>query len=321
MRLERILQFFSLVLFFIFFIGLSWLSLKLFVWDTVYEERTNNGREYALNDPSHVSIEEVELNDVIKNNKPLKSRPFSVLLLGVDTSDLTGRSDTMMVALVNPGKSDVSLLSIPRDTRAKIHGRDFEKIGHAHSYGLETAIYTVEDLLQIPIDYSVSINLNGFTDLIDAIGGLKIDVEKDISFRDRLSKQTVSLKAGKQLLPGKEVLHYARYRSDSEGDFGRVRRQQQVISEIINQTTDLRNLSNLTNILTAIGTNIKTDITMNQMIKMVTQLSDINGDNVSKVPLKATTSMINGLSYVIISDTEIQNLRSEMKRKLTDVNK
>lgn len=316
MKLERLLQITSLVLFFVFFILLSWISLKLFVWNTVYEERSDLGREYALDDSIPVTVEEIEFDQVLKNEKPLKSRPFSILLLGVDTSDLVGRSDTIMVAIVDPEKQDISLLSVPRDTRVKIHGKDYEKIGHAHSYGLETAIYTVEDFLQIPIDYYATINLDGFTDLVDSIGGLKLDVEKDLSFRDRLSKKTVSLRAGPQLLSGEETLHYARYRSDSEGDFGRVRRQQQVITELINQTVDLRNLSKLTNILSAIGNNIKTDISMSEMVKMGAQLKDVSGQNVTKLPLNATSTMVNGISYVVVSDTDVENLRIHLKRKL-----
>lgn len=321
MRFESILKVISILLFIFLFIFVSLLSVKVYFWDDIYEERKTNEREYAMEaSPTTTKtepIDAVELEETIKNPKKVKNKPFTVLLLGVDTKDLKGRTDTIMVAVVNPEKKSVSLLSIPRDTRVNIHGKGMDKINHAHVYGLNTAIYTVEDFLQIPIDYYTTINLNGFTDLIDAIGGLEVNVEKNIAFHDRLSGKRVNLNKGIQELSGEQALHYARFRGDGEGDFGRIRRQQQIITEIIDQTVSLRNVSNVNDILKAVGKNIKTDISFTDMTKMLLQLSDITGANIDRMKINASTGMIGGVSYVLVSEEEVTKIQKELKEKLS----
>lgn len=319
------------VLFFIcilFFAG--FLSLKLFFWNDIYAEEDREKRSHLFDSESPKSAKidknKLQIDNEEETNQQEKqiennSRAFSILLLGVDTNNLSGRSDTMILAVVDGDNGKVNLLSIPRDTRTKINGRNsYEKINHAHAYGLNSAIYTVEDLFQIPIDYYIKINLNGFSDLVDALGGLELNVEKNINFRDRLTKQQFYLSAGEQTLNGREALNYARFRSDGEGDYGRMRRQQQVIKEIANQSTDFRNITKLTKLLDVLGDNVKTDISFKEMVKMLLKVHSVDGEDINTLSLKSYPDMINGTSYVVIPNNELNKKKEQLQELIFNPN-
>ncbi|KAB2860171.1 MAG: LytR family transcriptional regulator, partial [Exiguobacterium chiriqhucha] len=153
---------------------------------------------------------------------------FSVLLAGVDggASLEEGRTDSLMVATFNKESRQVTLVSIPRDSYVDIVTTDGEfkdKINHAYAYGgIDTTIATVEKLFDIPIDYYATINFDGIEDLVDAVGGVEVDVLVPISGR---ATGNVELEPGVQTLDGKEALAYARMRKDDpEGDVGRAKR-------------------------------------------------------------------------------------------------
>lgn len=131
----------------------------------------------AAVDTMHEPIKR-EKSDKREETITLKERePFSVLMLGVDERQGdNGRSDTMIVLTVNPALNSVKMLSIPRDTRTDIIGHGTEdKINHAYAFGdVEMAINTVEDFLDIPIDYYIKMNLDGFKDIVDAVNGIDV---------------------------------------------------------------------------------------------------------------------------------------------------
>ena len=113
-----------------------------------------------------------------------KQDPFSVLVLGVDEREGdSGRSDTMIVLTVNPNQNSIKMLSIPRDTRTEIVGHGTtDKINHAYAFGREEmSIATVEHLLDIPIDYYVKVNMEGFQDIVDAVGGIQVNNNLDFT--------------------------------------------------------------------------------------------------------------------------------------------
>jgi len=122
-----------------------------------------------------------------KVEKQIDMEPFSVLLLGVDERENdTGRSDTMIVLTVNPNQKTVKMLSIPRDTRTEIVGNNStEKINHAYARGgIDMAIDSVENLLDIPIDYYVSVNMEGFLSIVDTLGGIQINNDMELKIKD-----------------------------------------------------------------------------------------------------------------------------------------
>jgi polyisoprenyl-teichoic acid--peptidoglycan teichoic acid transferase len=141
------------------------------------------------------------------------------------------RSDTLMVASLDLDRKAVSVLSVPRDTWVEMPGtHSHAKINDAHSRGgIPYAKKTVEQFLDVPVDYYVVIKQEAIQGAIDHIGGLEVNVEKAMDYDDNWGHLHIHLKPGKQVLNGEQVVGYMRFRHDQEGDFGRMRRQQQVI--------------------------------------------------------------------------------------------
>ncbi|MGA9224765.1 MAG: LCP family protein [Mesobacillus sp.] len=192
-----------------------------------------------------------------------KKEPFSVLLLGVDErANDGGRSDTMIVLSVNTNTKSVEMLSIPRDTRTKIAGLDkVTKINHAFAYGgAEMAVATVEQFLDIPIDYFIKVNMESFKEIVDALDG--ITVFNDLNF----AYGGTNFPAGEVELDGNDALKFIRMRyEDKRGDFGRQIRQREVIKAIIDKGASVTSLARYESILDVLGDNIKTNLTFSEM--------------------------------------------------------
>ena len=156
-----------------------------------------------------------------------------VMIMGVDRrADDVGRSDTLMVAALDVDKSKAALLSIPRDTRVAIEGNGFDKINHAYAFGGHSLTQkTVENLLGVKMDHYILIDTRSFERIIDAIGGVDLNVEKRMYYEDPwddIGGLVIDLYPGEQHLDGDRAIQYVRYR-DGEGDIGRVGRQQKFV--------------------------------------------------------------------------------------------
>lgn len=202
-----------------------------------------------------------------------KKDPFSLALLGVDESEYDGgRTDTMIVATVNPEKKSIKMLSIPRDTRTEIVGKGTtEKINHAYVRGgTQMAVATIENFLDIPIDYYVQINLEGFKDMIDAFGGVTVANDMDLTFRK------YHFPEGDLRLTGEEALVFSRIRyEDPRGDFGRQLRQRQIIEAILGEGTKMSSVLKYDDVLRSLGENVKTNISVKEIINLQKQYSGI----------------------------------------------
>lgn len=308
-------------IFILFILGyLGFLGAKAyFTWDDVYQHRD---REYdplaELKDQTRSFFRPNGGSGTTVSNASA-TKPFTILLAGVDSSTLkTGRSDTLIVAIVDIAKNKVSLASIPRDTYVELAGEGKkDKINHSYAYdGIQGTIKTVEDFLDTPINYYVTVNFKAVEDFVDTIGGLDVNVEKNMNYTDASADLYINLKKGPQHLTGKQTLHYSRFRKDAEGDYGRMRRQQQVIREMINQSVDFRNVSKLNKILTVLGDNVKTDISLENMVTLMNNMNGIKGDNIETIPVSSTTGSINGISYVFIDDEHRDELINEIHSRL-----
>lgn len=192
-----------------------------------------------------------------------KQKPVSVLLLGVDQRPgERGRSDSIMIMTLNPTQNESRLISIPRDTKVEIVGRGTnDKINHAYSFGgPEMAIKTVEKFLDIPINYYAEINMEGFTSLVDAVGG--VTVVNDIDFDYEGEKFSI----GKINLNGNQALKYTRMRyDDPRGDFGRQMRQRQVIEQVVAKLSSDVSVSKFNAIMDVVGKNAQTNVSFKPM--------------------------------------------------------
>lgn len=206
-----------------------------------------------------------------------KNEPFSVLLMGVDTGSGSrseqwkGNSDSMLLVTVNPETERTTITSLERDTLVRLDGPKDNpatgmdaKLNAAYANGgAEMAIATVEGLLDLKIDYYMQINMTGLVDLVDAVGG--ITVTNDFDFPIRIDEwepeYTAQVAPGTHKINGDQALVYARMRyDDPDGDYGRQKRQRQVIEKIVKKFLALDSLSSYRKILRAVSSNMQTDI-------------------------------------------------------------
>lgn len=242
-----------------------------------------------------------------------KKDPFSVLMLGVDEREGDkGRSDTIIVLTVNPNKNSIKMLSIPRDTRTEIIGHNtVDKINHAYAFGgEEMSMNTVEHFLDIPIDYYVKINMEGFKDIVNAVGGITIN--NPFAFSD----YGYDFKKGNITLDGDEALVFVRMRKqDPSGDYGRQQRQRLVIQGVIDKGASFSSLTRFNNIFGALGKNVKTNLTFDEMIDIQKNYKDTR-HNLEQIQMEGEGKYINSISYQIISEEEQKRVQDELKAHL-----
>ncbi|WP_413307056.1 LCP family protein [Bacillus sp. 1P10SD] len=247
-----------------------------------------------------------------------KLDPISILLVGVDErKGDKGRTDSMLVITVNPENKITKILSIPRDTRTKLINKNnpnknhMDKINAAYAYGgIEESIDTVENFINVPIDYYVQVNMEGFKDIVDAVGG--IDVDNKYAFE----LDGVTLRKGPQHLNGTKALQYARMRkADPRGDFGRAERQREVISKIIEKGKSISTLTKYDDILAALENNIKTNLTLNDMIGIQSTYKPA-AETIEKLEIQGEGKMINGGWYFQVEDETRQSISNELREQL-----
>lgn len=204
------------------------------------------------------------------------------------------------------------MLSIPRDTRVKIPGHGWDKINHAYAFGRSKLSKTsVENLLGIKIDYTIVVNINGFVRIIDAIGGVTIDVDKRMKYADPYDDNGglyIDLKPGIQRLNGKTAIEYVRYR-DEEGDIGHVARQQKFLKALLQEFTKPQLITKLPDLVKRISTAARTDMPTNAMLKLIPVVSDVAKSGLATEWVSGTPIWIQDVSYWL---PDIKKLRDKV---------
>jgi len=200
----------------------------------------------------------------------------SILFIGIDDSEKRSqgdntRSDALLLATLNEKEKSVKLLSIPRDSYVYIDEVGYStKINHAHSYGGPKAtIETVENLLDIPVDYYVRVDFEAFMEIVNALGGIDIDVP--FAFSEQNSKDkagAISLEPGMQTLDGEEALAFARTRK-IDNDIERGKRQQEVMKAIVKKAASGTSVVKYGQVIDAIGSNMKTDMSFDEIKALI----------------------------------------------------
>ncbi|WP_142447385.1 LCP family glycopolymer transferase, partial [Escherichia coli] len=223
-----------------------------------------------------------------------------------------GRSDTIMVATVNPKQEKTVLVSLPRDTYAEIVGHNtMDKINHAYAFGgTAMTIATVEKLLDIPINYYVSINMQGVESLVDAVG--EVEVSNPFAF----TYEDTEFPKGPQRLDGSSALKYVRMRyDDPEGDYGRQARQRQVIKGILQQALSIKGISRYQEILSSLESTIKTDIPFNDLEVLARKYRSAFS-TIESEQAKGEGFMQNEISYQRLSPEELARVQRLLKTEL-----
>jgi LCP family protein required for cell wall assembly len=200
----------------------------------------------------------------------------NILVMGVDvTLDNRrrvvniSRADTLVLVTVDPERRRIAAVSIPRDTRAQIPGIGETKINASYAYGgPRLTIRTVEQLLAVKVHYYVKLGPESFTRLVDALGGLEVDVEKDMKYADTWAGYTINLKKGRQKLTGEQVTGYIRFRHDALGDIGRVERQRKVMNTLVQQLRQPSAVLHGPSLLRAFAQNTETDLSAVELMSL-----------------------------------------------------
>lgn len=233
---------------------------------------------------------------------PTFSKPKIIMIMGVDErKDDVGRTDTLMI--VKLSKDNASLLTIPRDTMVYIEKRGYQKINSAYAYGgTKLARKTVEEFLGVKIDNFILINKSRFADVIDALGGVDIYVERDMHYEDPWDDDGglyIDFKQGIQHLDGKSAIEYVRFR-DAEGDVGRVRRQQAFMKACADRLTEPSMLIKIPELLSVAVKAVDTDLSSSEMLAAAGSLKSAQSSgNVKTGVVPGWLQYIDGVSYLI----------------------
>lgn len=270
-------------------------------------------------------------------NLPELKRPVNILVLGIKviSSDLEtkgieyekqdvgyhhlvnsfdGLSDSMLLLRFDPKEEQVSVLSIPRDTRVYIEGYGVRKINHANEYGgpALTANVASELLGGINIDRYVRVNVQGVEKLIEALGGVTVNVPKDMKYNDFSQHLYIDLKKGIQHLDGDKAMQFLRYRYDGLGDISRVQRQQMLMRAAVEQTLKPATVVKIPKILSVIQSHLDTNLTVRELMALGNFASKTDRSDIKMMMLPGDFNSGNeSVSYWVPHYNKINRLMSK----------
>jgi len=237
-------------------------------------------------------------------------KPISILIMGTDTGALgrtyKGRTDTMMLVTMNPKTDKTTITSIPRDTGVTIPGYKKEapsKINAAYAFGSAgTAIKTVQNLLNVPVDFYALMNMDGMEKVVNAVDG--VTITPSMSFK--YSGYTFT-KDQETHMNGKKALAYSRMRyDDPKGDYGRQTRQREVIMAIMSKAGSVSTLLNA-NFLNSLSKQMQTDLSFDDLVAIAKNYRGVK-KTVQQTHLQGTGHNVDGQSMEIIANKELQRV-------------
>lgn len=243
---------------------------------------------------------------------------FSVLLLGIDNGAYgrgteVGRSDTMLVVTVNEKLGKTTIVSIPRDSYTEIVGYGTnDKINHAYAFGQEKmSINSVQNMLNIPIDYYVTVDMGGLMGLVDAVGGLDITPVLTFTYEGESFTEGVD-----RHVDGEAALRYARMRyDDPEGDMGRQKRQQYVIQKLVEKLLNITSVTRYEEILKTLENSVRTNFTLDKLLSVKNNypkaLKNFESDKIS-----GSGTMIGGIYYFVVPEGERLRISNVLRESL-----
>ncbi len=192
--------------------------------------------------------------------------PFNVLVLGTDerpeSVEEGSRTDTIMLVRVDPETGDIRLLSVPRDLLVEVAPGEENRINAAYNFGgIEQTVAVFEDYSGVNVDHYAVVDFEGFRDVINAMGGVEVDVADEVPPKYKIED-------GLQTLNGQQALFFARYRGTSGGDLDRIKRQQQLVAALRSQAFSLSTVKQLPTIVRVANRNVQTDLGLGQGVTL-----------------------------------------------------
>ncbi|MDD4239515.1 MAG: LCP family protein, partial [Desulfotomaculaceae bacterium] len=242
---------------------------------------------------------------------------LNVLLLGIDArnGETLARTDTMILASVDTKSKQMSLLSIPRDTRVNIPNHGWDKINCAAELGgPETSMKVVSDLLGIPVKYYVQANFNGFKNIVDVLGGVTLDVDQDMNHEDETDGGVyeINLKKGVQRLDGDKALQYVRFRDYLTGDIERTAHQQKFLVTLAKEMLQPGTILKLPSLVTEINKYVKTNLSVSDMVTLASVGKKLEDGNIVAQTLPGQTLDIDGGSYWGVDPAEAKQMVAKL---------
>ncbi len=256
------------------------------------------------------------------------SDPFSILLLGVEnysSGDKSGRADTQIVITIDPSTSEIHMVTVPRDTRVNIENAGeysgIHKLNAAYNYGAITGygaiklqVETVEKFLNIPIDNFVAVNFDGFRDIVDALGGVTIDIKEDFWEENFYDRSKIEFKKGTAHLNGEESLAFVRMRKLAvNAAYSREERQRQFLAATIDQAMSAGTIFKIGQITDILGDNVETDLTAKQIYALQKQFSKSEDLSIQTIDIKGRDQIIDRTSYYIPEEESLESVSAELR--------
>jgi polyisoprenyl-teichoic acid--peptidoglycan teichoic acid transferase len=273
-------------------------------------------------DKSFVELDKSK-SDLRLDDVHLGEDPVTILLVGIENyqENDVGRADVVKLITINPKTKEAAMVNIPRDTRTYIPAIDRkDKINHSYAYGDKDArekavMEATEELLDVPIDYFVSTNFNGFEDIVDELGGITVNVPFD--FKQPSFKRMIYFKEGEMDLNGEEALAFVRMRKqDPRGDIGRNERESEAIRAIMDKAISVSSFTKADDVIDQLGNNVKTNVTMKEMFAMRNFYKTIKNKEFNTYQVETYPETINGVSYEIPRDESVEEISHKLKEIL-----
>ncbi|MDF2519787.1 MAG: lytR [Clostridia bacterium] len=230
---------------------------------------------------------------------------FLLAVLGTDErANEISRSDVIMLIKYNAEVNKVIIVSVPRDCKVPIPGKGKNKINAAYAFGgAKLQVSVLEELFDVKNVRYIHINFEGFKNVIDTLGGVEINAEKDFE-----EGNEIFIKKGPNILKGDDLLAYVRYRHDIEGDFGRIKRQQEVISSLASSVLKPENIAKLPKLALLVAKNSDSDMDIFFIMNHIEELKKLESLQFEFYTLNTASEKSNGIWYEIIDEEDLESI-------------
>ncbi|WP_251558825.1 LCP family protein [Paenibacillus pasadenensis] len=280
----------------------------------------------------------------VPSSQSVRNKPTAMLLMGLDTRESGGmlNTDVIMAAAFNPRTKSAVVVSIPRDARVPVEGYKQRKVNGYYAAFIRNAKSkdsnmskeeaerqgklgmkeAIGSYLDIPIDYAATINFSGFADVVDALGGVEVNVDMDMKYQDHAGQPggtDINLTKGVQTLFGEDALGFVRYRKSNDGknmssDFERNERQKAVLQAMTDKLTSVQGVLRLGKVFGAVGNNMKTDMPESELRSMLMAYFGIGASDIEFIPLTGDWRS----PYVYVDDAALEKAKQALQAKLDE---
>ena len=262
----------------------------------------------AINEPvidSYISIVQPNYKSFLQNVVGFtdNNEDFLLAILGTDERGTEkSRSDVIILLKYEAEENKAIVVSVPRDSKILIPGRGISKINAAHAFGdSKLQVSVLENLFKVKDVKYIHINFEGFKEIVDTLGGIEINAKKDF-----INDGNIYAKKGENILMGDDLLEYVRFRHDIEGDFGRIKRQQEVLLSFASSILKPDNIIKLPKTALLIAKNSDSDMNIFFMMGYLNKLKNLDSLKFEFYTLKTASEKSNGIWYEIIDEKDLE---------------